>query len=192
MVDGTAYLIQVTSNITWWIIERGIHARLADTLASLPAHLDVQFIWAVPPKSWAEKTLITQAVPAQKGARPATPGPERDSYDMVAERLEACKTQYKIPVDMVDALEEYRYRLSTSAEFSSVPSDSSDGPEVGYSGGIAAIPRIPAMTGRLHGADPKCTKVMDLSFIAFQANSLKVCNPVSLLPGRCKVSKCAV
>ncbi len=143
-------------------------------------------------KVMGRKDIDHTGCPSTEGARPATPGPERDSYDMVAERLEACNTQYKIPVDMVDALEEYRYRLSTSAEFSSVPSDSSDGPEVGYSGGIAAIPRIPAMTGRLHGADPKCTKVMDLSFIAFQANSLKVCNPVSLLPGRCKVSKCAV
>ncbi|BDA48352.1 hypothetical protein COCOBI_12-0280 [Coccomyxa sp. Obi] len=162
VVDGRAHLIQVTSNT-----QHGISARLADTLACLPAHLEIEFIWAVPPKVWAEKTLNAQDVPEQKGARPATPGPERDSYDRVAERLKACKKQFKIPVDMMDALAEYRMRHS-AMKSSSAPSDArdvgtssphnGDEPGMGASGGFAAIPRIPASIGRVCGANPKSSK----------------------------------
>ena len=54
VVGRTAYLIQITQNV-----DHGIKAGLLDVLKYLPEHLDVEFIWAVPPKVWAEVTQRT-------------------------------------------------------------------------------------------------------------------------------------
>lgn len=183
VVGSTAYLIQITQNV-----DHGIKAGLLEVLRYLPAHLKVEFIWALPPRVWAEETFNAKDPPAQQGGQPATSGTERDSYDLIAKRLKACQQQYKIPVS-VDGLADYSSSTS-DAESSSSQGSASPGlsdeeasspqgaalpvssppgqfsssqsaalPETGSKGSVAAFSGIAEVTGRLQGADTMFTKV---------------------------------
>ena len=181
VVGNTAYLIQMPQNT-----DHGVNAGLLELLRALPADLEVEFIWALPPRVWAEQTFNAKDLPAQQGHQPATSGPERDSYDLIAERLKACEKQYKIPVS-VDGLTNYSSSTSdlessssqgaaspgssnveetSSLQGAAFPSSSSSQsaalPETGSSASVAAFSSFAKFTGRLQSANTKFTKVRSL------------------------------
>lgn len=172
MVGRTAYLIQITQNV-----DHGIKAGLLDVLKYLPEHLDVEFIWAVPPKVLVEETFNSKDLPVQQDDQPATSGPEHDSHDLIAQRLQACKQQFKIPVS-VDGLA--NYSTSTSEADSSV-SQGAASPDTGSSSSVAAFSDMARVTGRLLEAQSMYPKVGALPPITSSLYMSAV-----LLPRSCK------
>ena len=159
VVGHTAYLICITENV-----DCGIDAGLLEVLKYLPPHLEVEFIWALPPGVWDQKAFSARDMPAHQGDRPAAYTRESSFFFKIAKRLRSCQKQYKIPVS-VNRPAKYGASIS-DVDF--VSSQTAALPGTGSSGSVAAFSSIAEVTGKLQGANSQLTKVRTPSPITFQ------------------------
>lgn len=96
IVGNKAYLIQITQNP-----QHDINAGLLDVLEWLPEQLEVEFVWVLPQSIWEKETFNVKKAPEQpKPDSSATDSLAAGKREMVQQRLEACKQQFKIPVQI--------------------------------------------------------------------------------------------
>lgn len=83
-----AYLFQVTRSGS-----HTIDKKLCNVLAYLPAHLEVEWIWVLPPEIWADSSFNVRKVPNFDGT-----GFSAAKVRLIEDRLQAVQTQYKMAV----------------------------------------------------------------------------------------------
>ena len=93
IVGSKVSLFQVTRST-----RHKINAGLCKVLAYLPAHLDVEMIWVMPPEIWSGTTFNAETVPTLAEAGFTTEELKQIDVQLVEARLKALKTQFTMAV----------------------------------------------------------------------------------------------
>ena len=93
IVGSKVYLFQVTGST-----RDKINAGICKLLACLPAHLEVEWVWVMPPEIWSGNAFSVKTVPTLAEAGFSDEELEQIDVQLVEARLKAVQTQYKMAV----------------------------------------------------------------------------------------------
>lgn len=93
IVGSKVYLFRVAMSA-----RHKINAGLCKILAYLPTHLEVEWVWVMPPKIWSGKAFSAKTVPTLAQAGFSDEELQQIDVQLVEARLQAVQTQYKMAV----------------------------------------------------------------------------------------------